>query len=174
MFLTGRRVAYLSLVAAFLMLAATLWMAALSPAPDNTLKGSFTLTTQNGEIFTDNDFKGKQTLLFFGFTHCPDICPTKLVEITPYLDKYQVVFVTIDPERDTPEQIKLYLSSFDKRIIGLTGTIDQISKIIKIYRVYAKKIPDNKGSYTMDHTSTLYYINANGEFISSFNPKKPM
>jgi protein SCO1 len=169
--LLTRRIAYASLVVAFLMLAGTLWMAALYPAPEAGLRGEFTLTTHEGKPFTQKDLVGREHLLFFGFTHCPDICPTTLTELTAQKVKPRILFVTIDPERDTSEQLKLYLSSFDPAIIGLTGTQLQIDHIVKIYHAYAKRIDDAKGGYTMDHSTTIYKLQKDGGFLSTFKLK---
>jgi protein SCO1 len=169
--LLGRKIAYASLVAAFLMLAGTLWMAALYPAPEAALRGDFTLTTHEGKVFTQKDLIGREHLLFFGFTHCPDICPTTLTELTALKVKQRILFVTIDPERDTQAQLKLYLSSFDPNIIGLTGTKEQIDRMVKIYHAYAKRIDDGKGGYTMDHSTAIYKLEKDGGFLSTFKLK---
>jgi protein SCO1/2 len=140
--------------------------------------GPFTLTTQDGKPLSDTDLRGSPFLVFFGFTHCPDVCPTKLFEISEALraagesDKaknLKALFVTVDPERDTPEVMKSYLSSFDPRIIGLTGDRAAIDATIKAYRAYAKKTPLKDGDYTMDHTALVYLMGKDGGFVGAFN-----
>jgi protein SCO1/2 len=140
--------------------------------------GPFTLTTQDGKPLSDTDLRGSPFLVFFGFTHCPDVCPTKLFEISEALraagesDKaknLKALFVTVDPERDTPEVMKSYLSSFDPRIIGLTGDRAAIDATIKAYRAYAKKTPLKDGDYTMDHTALVYLMGKDGSFVGAFN-----
>lgn len=146
-----------------------------------TIGGPFTLTNQNGKVVKDTDFKGKLMLVFFGFTYCPDVCPTDLMVMSKAMkelgdDAKQVapIFISIDPERDTPAQLKTYLSNFDSRITGLTGSQEQIDQVIGEYRVYANKVhsPDST-DYTMDHSAFLYLMGKDGVFITHFrhNPK---
>ena len=141
--------------------------------------GPFTLTDQNGRTVTDQDFKGRPFLVFFGFTHCPDVCPTTLFEVSeilrtlgPDADRVRAVFITVDPERDTPEVMKDYLSSFDSRLYGLTGDPAAVAAVAKAYRVYFKKVPLDQGGYTMDHTAIVYLMDKNGRFVSPFNLKR--
>ena len=141
--------------------------------------GPFTLTDQNGRTVSDKDFSGKPFLVFFGFTHCPDVCPTTLFEISeilrtlgPDADRIHAVFITVDPERDTPAVIKDYLSSFDPHLSGLTGDPAAIAAVAKAYRVYFKKVPLDQGGYTMDHTAIVYLMDKNGRFVSPFNMKR--
>ncbi|RTE89833.1 MULTISPECIES: SCO family protein [Bradyrhizobium] len=141
--------------------------------------GPFQLTDQNGKAVTDKSLKGKPTLIFFGYTHCPDVCPTSLFEISEVLrvmgkdaDKVNAVFISVDPERDTPATIKEYLSSFDPHLEGLSGDPAEIAKVITSYRVYAKKIPTKDGDYTMDHTALIYLMDRDGRFVSPFNLKR--
>ncbi|MGY3031882.1 protein SCO1/2 [Bradyrhizobium sp. USDA 4354] len=141
--------------------------------------GPFQLTDQNGKTVTDKSLKGKPTLIFFGYTHCPDVCPTSLFEISEVLramgkdaDKVNAVFISVDPERDTPATIKDYLSSFDPRLQGLSGDPAETAKVITSYRVYAKKVPTKDGDYTMDHTALIYLMDRDGRFVSPFNLKR--
>ena len=141
--------------------------------------GPFQLTDQNGKAFTDKDLKGKPTLIFFGYTHCPDVCPTSLFEISEVLramgkdaDKVNAVFISVDPERDTPATMKDYLSSFDPHLEGLSGDPAETAKVITSYRVYAKKVPTKDGDYTMDHTALIYLMDRDGRFVSPFNLKR--
>ena len=145
----------------------------------SSVGGPFELIDQNGKVVTDKDFHGKPLLVFFGFTHCPDICPTTLFEVSEVFnalgadaDKVAAIFVTVDPERDTPEKLKLYLSSFHPRISALSGSEAQVEAIKKVYYVYAKRIPLDGGGYTMDHTSIVYLMDKEGRFIAPFNLKR--
>ncbi|MET4290901.1 protein SCO1/2 [Bradyrhizobium sp. LB8.2] len=141
--------------------------------------GPFQLTDQNGKAFTDKNLKGKPTLIFFGYTHCPDVCPTSLFEISEVLralgkdaDKFNAVFISVDPERDTTAAMKDYLSSFDPHLEGLSGDPAETAKVITSYRVYAKKVPTKDGDYTMDHTALIYLMDRDGRFVSPFNLKR--
>lgn len=141
--------------------------------------GPFQLTDQTGKAVTDKDLKGKPTLIFFGYTHCPDVCPTSLFEISEVLramgkdaDKVNAVFISVDPERDTPATMKDYLSSFDPHLEGLSGDPAETAKVITSYRVYAKKVPTKDGDYTMDHTALIYLMDREGRFVSPFNLKR--
>jgi cytochrome oxidase Cu insertion factor (SCO1/SenC/PrrC family) len=140
--------------------------------------GPFSLTDHNGRRVTDQDYRGRPMLVFFGFTFCPDICPAGLQVISAALDQIgpkgtslTPLFITIDPERDTPEQLKSYLASFHPRLIGLSGTAAEISDVAKKYRVYFKKVKDEKSSadYTMDHSTFVYLMDRNGQFVAHFS-----
>lgn len=139
--------------------------------------GPFTLTDHTGKTVTDRDFRGKHMLVFFGFTFCPDVCPTALQVVAAALDKLgpkadRIVplFITIDPERDTPQQMAQYVRSFSPRLIGLTGTQAEIDTVLKEYRVYAQKVPDPKSSagYTMDHSAIIYVMGVDGAYRTHF------
>ena len=137
--------------------------------------GPFQLVDQNGKTFTDADLKGKWSLVYFGYTHCPDACPTALNDISialsqlgPKRDAVRPVFITVDPERDTPESLKAYITSFDAPILALTGTPDQVAKAAKDYRVYYAKHPEAGGDYSMDHSSVIYVMDPEGRFTASF------
>ncbi len=141
--------------------------------------GPFHLTSMDGRQVTDADFKGHPFLVFFGYTHCPDICPTELFQISQVLEargndqQIKVLFITVDPERDTPAVMKKYLSSFDPRIIGLSGTREETNAVEKEYRVYARKAPTQDGNYAMDHTAVIYLMDKRGRFASAFNVDRP-
>ena len=142
--------------------------------------GPFKLIDQDGKPFTDADLKGKPTLVFFGYTHCPDVCPTALLEMSQVLralgkdaDRATGLFITVDPERDTPEIIKDYLAYFDPHLRGATGTQEQITAVEKEYRVYAKKHPMENGDYSMDHSAVVYLMDKTGRFVAPFNLKRP-
>jgi protein SCO1/2 len=152
-----------------------------TPAPIamSTVGGPFKLVDQNAKPITDEDFKGQPFLVFFGFTHCPDVCPTTLFEVSeifralgPEAKNVRAMFVTVDPERDTPAVLKDYLASFDPRIIGVTGDEAAIAAAEKSYRVYAKKVPTDGGGYTMDHTAIVYLMSKDGRFVAPFNMKR--
>ncbi|MBA2398748.1 MAG: SCO family protein [Bradyrhizobium sp.] len=141
--------------------------------------GPFQLTDQAGQTVTEKDLKGKPTLIFFGFTHCPDVCPTSLFEISEVLkamgkdaDRVNALFVSVDPERDTAAAMKDYLSSFDPHLKGLTGNPESVAKVLSAYRVYSKKVPLKDGDYTMDHTALIYLMDRDGQFVSPFNLKR--
>jgi protein SCO1/2 len=143
--------------------------------------GPFHLEDQNGKAVSDADMKGKPFLVFFGFTHCPDICPTTLFDMSqlmqalgPDADRTGALFITVDPERDTPAVMKDYLSNFDPHLRGLTGDQASISAATRAYRVYAKKVPLENGDYTMDHTAVVYLMDKDGRFVAPFDmSRKP-
>jgi protein SCO1 len=141
--------------------------------------GPFRLTDQDGRTVTDEDFKGKPFLVFFGFTHCPEICPTTLFDISeilralgPDADRTRAVFITVDPEQDTPKALKDYLSSFDPHMSGLTGSADAIAAVAKAYRASYRKVPLEQGGYTMDHTAIIYLMDKQGRFVAPFSLKR--
>jgi len=141
--------------------------------------GPFRLVDGNGQVVTDQDMKGKPFLVFFGFTHCPEVCPTALFEVSevfrqlgPDADRAAALFITVDPERDTPAVMKDYLANFDPRLRGLTGDPKAIQAVLKEYRVYAKKVPLKDGDYTMDHTALVYLMDKQGRFVAPFNIKR--
>jgi protein SCO1/2 len=141
--------------------------------------GPFHLVDQNDKAVTEKDMKGHPFLVFFGFTHCPDVCPTSLFEISevlrklgPDADRAGALFITVDPERDTPAAMKDYLSNFDPHLRGLTGDPADVQAAIKAYRVYAKKVPLEGGDYTMDHTAIVYLMDKDGRFVAPFSLKR--
>jgi protein SCO1/2 len=141
-----------------------------------SIGGPFTLTDQTGATVTETALQGHPTALFFGYTFCPDVCPTTLFEMTNWLgklgsdgDKLKVYFVTVDPERDTQEALASYLSAFDPRITGLTGSREAVDKIIKEYRIYARKVPLDSGGYIMDHTASIYLLDSDAVFTGTID-----
>jgi protein SCO1/2 len=141
--------------------------------------GPFELTRHDGKRVSEKDFEGKYTLIFFGYTFCPDVCPAGLQVMTAALDKLggeadqiQPVFITIDPQRDTPEVLASYIEHFHPRLIGLTGSADDIAKAAKAYRVYYAKAKgeadDDPQDYLMDHSSILYLMGPDGTFVKHF------
>ena len=138
--------------------------------------GPFQLQDQNGKPVTDRDLKGRPFLVFFGYTHCPDVCPTTLFELSqllhalgPDADRAGALFITVDPDRDTPAVLKDYMSNFDPHLRGLTGDQASINAAIKEYRVYAKKVPLENGDYSMDHTAVVYLMDKDGRFVAPFS-----
>jgi len=159
----------------------TLWMLGglQKVAAPAAIGGPFQLVDHNGKTVTDQSLKGKPTLIFFGFTHCPDVCPTALFEMSELLramgkdgDRVNAYFVSVDPERDSVAKMKDYLSSFDPRLKGLTGDPAAVEKVVTGYRVYAKKVPLKDGDYTMDHTALVYLMDREGRFVRPFDIKR--
>nr|CAD6629968.1 SCO family protein [Rhizobium sp. Khangiran2] len=140
----------------------------------------FELTSHRGEIVDNAFLRGKPYLAFFGFTHCPDVCPTTLFELTdlmkelgPTADDFNVIFITVDPERDDLELLKAYMSSFDQRIMALRGTEEQTQTAVKAFAAYARKVPTEGGNYTMDHTAGVYLMDADGGFRGTLDMHEP-
>lgn len=130
----------------------------------------FSLPDHNGQMRSLTDFRGKAVVVFFGFTHCPDVCPTTMAEMAavmqqlgPQADRVQVLFVTVDPERDTPQILSQYVPAFDSRFLGLTGTVEQTEKVVKEFKAFYQKVPGKEpGSYTVDHTAGSYVFDPEG------------
>ena len=155
---------------------------AVTTANSIELGGAFTLVAHTGETVSDTDFHGKYLLVFFGYTFCPDICPTSLQEMALTLDALggeaamiQPLFITIDPQRDTPEVLAEYVAAFDPRIIGLTGTPEQIAAAAKAYRAYyARSDPASDGdTYLMDHSAFIYLMGPDGRFLKAMSHREP-
>lgn len=140
--------------------------------------GPFSLIDHNAKPVTDKDYRGKYMLIFFGYTFCPDVCPTALSnvasaldELGPLAEKFQPIFISVDPDRDTPKILKDYVSAFHPQAIGLTGTADNIAAAAKAYRVYYAKVREegtDKDDYLMDHSAIVYLMNTEGKFIGHF------
>lgn len=148
-------------------------------ATTSAVGGPFQLVDQNGASISDRDLKGKPFLVFFGFTNCPDVCPTTLFEVSeilralgPDAERTRALFVTVDPERDTPAKLKDYLGSFDPHLVGVTGDSEAVARMLKAYRVYSKKVPTENGGYTMDHTALVYLMDKEGRFVAPFQVKR--
>lgn len=142
--------------------------------PLAAIGGPFELVNGKGETVTDKTFAGKPTAMFFGFTYCPDVCPTTLSELQgwmealgPDAERLNYAFVTVDPERDTPDVLQDYVGAFDERITPLTGSREQIDAMMKTYRVYAKRVPLDDGDYTMDHSAAVYLMNEDNKFVGT-------
>ena len=137
--------------------------------------GAFTLESSSGQTVTNRDFRGKYMLVYFGYTYCPDVCPTTLNavaealdELGPRAEKLVPIFITVDPQRDTPAAMKRYTAAFSPALVGLTGTPDEIVRVAKEYRVYYAKHITGPGpnDYSMDHSSIIYLMGPDGEFIA--------
>jgi protein SCO1/2 len=165
-----------------LFMGAIFLVTGLSPSPSAggaAIGGPFHLVDENGRPFSNKDMDGKPYLVFFGYTHCPDICPTTLFEMTqlfrklgPDANRVGALFITVDPARDTQAILKEYMASFDPHLLALTGDPKAIDQAIKDYRVYAKKIPEKDGDYSMDHTAIVYLMDKKGNFIAPFNMQR--
>jgi protein SCO1/2 len=151
------------------------------PAPQVTGKvligGPFSLIDQTGKRVTEQDFRGRKMLVFFGFTNCPDVCPGGLQVISAALDRLGSkadgvvpLFITVDPERDTPDVMAGYAKSFHRRLVALTGSVDEVKAAASAYRVYYKKVEgkDWPNGYTVDHSSIIYLMNESGDYIGHF------
>ena len=143
----------------------------------SAIGGPFHLVDQNGKPFGDAELKGKWHLVFFGYTHCPDACPTALNDMALAVDRLGkerdavgIVFITVDPERDTQEELKSYVASFDAPIVALTGTADEVAQAAKAYRVYYAKHPRTDGGYDMDHSAVIYVMDPAGRFAATLTP----
>lgn len=136
--------------------------------------GDFRLASSSGGTVDSRDLRGKPYAIFFGFTHCPEVCPTTLYEMSAVLTRlgdkaagFRVFFVTVDPERDTAEKMRDYIANFDPRVEALIPTPDELQKIARSFRVYFAKVPTSDGSYTMDHTATVYLMDADGRLAGT-------
>jgi protein SCO1/2 len=169
--------ATMGLLMAVLLLGAGgfLWLNGTGPNSPIGIGGPFTLEDGNGKPITDKDFRGKYMLVYFGYTFCPDVCPTTLNAVADAMDKLgpvasrvQPLFITIDPARDTPAVVKQYAAAFGPKIVGLTGTAAEIAKVAKEYRVYYAEHRTGSGpnDYSMDHSSVLYLMDPNGGFLA--------
>jgi protein SCO1/2 len=166
------------LAAALLIVATTVvvvLLPQLSSQSTSAVGGPFALTSAEGQTVTQQDLLGHPSLVFFGYTHCPDVCPATLAQMSSLLKelgpetKAKAYFVTVDPQRDTPVVLKDYMTSFDPRIVALTGTPEAVKSMERAYKVYAKAIPDKDGTYTMDHTAITYLMDKDGRFVSAID-----
>jgi protein SCO1/2 len=145
-----------------------------------TFGGPFSLVDHTGRNVTDRDYHGYFTLVFFGFTMCPDVCPTTLQNVASVLQllgdegaKIRPLFVTVDPERDTPATLAGYVALFDPRIVGLTGTPEQIAHIARAYRIHYRKANDGSADYLMEHTAVLFLMAPDGRYLAHIPPDMP-
>jgi len=141
--------------------------------------GPFSLTDHRGRTVTERDFRGRPMAVFFGFTYCPDVCPTTLNEMTGFIEalgtdaeRIQWLFVSVDSERDTPQAMAGYLEAFDRRITGLSGTEAQVAEVARAFRVYYQRVPLEGGGYTMDHSASIFLLDAQGRFAGTVDNKE--
>jgi protein SCO1/2 len=139
--------------------------------------GPFSLIDQDGVRRTEKDFLGRHMLVFFGFTYCPDVCPTTLAvlsaalnEIGPASESIVPVLITVDPARDTPETLRPYLLSFGSNFVGLTGTAEEIAAVANAYHVYYEIVENEGGDYTLDHSAAIYLMGPDGKFVTNYTP----
>jgi protein SCO1/2 len=144
-----------------------------------TIGGPFTLTGADGKPFASAKLNGRPAAIFFGFTHCPDVCPTtlaRLVKLRRQLgqgdEAVSIVFVSVDPERDTPAEVGNYLQLFDTPVVGLTGTPAQIEQVKKQFGVYSRKVEQPGGGYSVDHTASVILLDKNGQFVATLSPEE--
>lgn len=154
-------------------IATALWLVARDPGPPEIGEGDYALTATDGTTFTQASLEGHPSAVFFGFTHCPDVCPTTLGEIGTWVEELgpnirdlRFWFVTVDPERDSVDQLREYLS-WTPEVVGAAGLRDEVDKAIAAFRIYAKKVPLSDGSYTMDHTPFLLLFGRDGRFVET-------
>lgn len=161
-------------------IAVAAWFLAPSPTNDSRalVGGPFSLVNQDGERVTEQDFQGRYLLIYFGYTYCPDVCPVDLHAMSAALDmidahtlsRVQPVFVTIDPERDTVDVVRKYVSLFHPKLIGLTGTEEEIAAAAKAYRVFRRKIEsEEQGEYLMDHSAITFLMDPDGGYLAHFS-----
>lgn len=174
------------IVAIAAVITAALWLQQRSPKPTAAEKsyasafgGMFDMIDQNGKTVTDQTLRGKPYAIFFGFTRCPDVCPTTLSRMAALRkqlgadgDKFNIVFVSVDPQYDKPKDIGSYVTLFNTPIIGLTGTDAQIARIVRAFKVYYAKVPVEGGDYTVDHTASVFLMDRNGEFVATIDHKE--
>jgi len=147
--------------------------------PFNEIGGPFTLTGSDGKPFSSARLNGKPAAIFFGFTNCPDVCPTTLARLSKLRrqlgkgdDAFSIVFITVDPERDRPEDVGRYASLFGTPVIGLTGSPTEIERVKRQFGVYSAKAPQPGGGYSVDHTATVFLMNRNGQFAATLSPQE--
>jgi protein SCO1/2 len=190
----AKRITIAFLILAAMVLILVLYLPGMRPQQPSTgatgtvaIGGPFTLTDTKGKTVTDIDLKGRYSLIFFGFTHCPDICPLALQTMTqaleaagPAADKVVPVFITVDPERDTAEALASYMANFDPRFVALTGTQEQVNGAVQSYRGFAAKVPirdaegKDTGDYAMNHTGYIYLMDRNGRYAAHFQKDVPV
>lgn len=174
------------LVAIAAAAAALLWLQQRNTAPTTAEKnyatafgGAFDMVDQTRKTVTDQTLRGKPYAIFFGFTRCPDVCPTTLSRMAALRkqlgadgDKFNIVFVSVDPQYDKPEDIGSYVTLFNTPIIGLTGSDAQIARVVKAFRIYYAKVPVEGGDYTIDHTASVFLMDQDGQFVSTIDHKE--
>lgn len=144
-----------------------------------TFGGPFTLTGDDGEPFSSSQLAGTPYAIFFGFTHCPDVCPMTLARLVRLRQQigdderpFEILFVTVDPERDGPAEVGKYTEMFDSPVIGLTGSPEQIAQVQRQFGIYSKKVPNDGGGYSVDHTASVLLFDENGDFVATISPEE--
>lgn len=172
----GTAFAVLAAVSAVTLTVAVPQVVSAGRQPAMAIGGPFSMLDDRGNLVTEADLLGRPTVMFFGFTFCPEVCPTTLNELSvlaaklgPDADRLNFVFVSVDWERDGPEQLRDYLSAFDGRIRGLTGSREQVQAMADTYRVFYRRVPTEDGGYTMDHTALVYLMDAGGGFVGTLD-----
>ena len=147
--------------------------------PLDTIGGPFTLVGSDGQPFPSSKLAGKPAAIFFGFTHCPDVCPTTLARLSKLRtqlgkgdDGFSIVFISVDPERDKPEDVGRYTTLFDTPVIGLTGSQAQIDRVKSQFGVFSQKVPTEGSDYSVDHTATVFLLDRNGKFVATLSPEE--
>jgi protein SCO1 len=150
-----------------------------APTALGTIGGPFTLTGADGKPFASSKLNGRPAAIFFGFTHCPDVCPTTLARLTKLRrqlgqgdDALSIVFISVDPERDTPAEVANYMSLYETPIVGLTGTAAQIEQVKKQFGIYSRKVEQPGGGYSVDHTASVILLDKNGQFVATLSPEE--
>ena len=144
--------------------------------PMRAIGGPFTLTGSDGKAFSSAQLSGKPFAIFFGFTHCPDVCPNTLARLARLRravgrdDKFAILFVSVDPERDTPTAMGRYAAAFNTPLIALTGTETEIAAVKRAYGIYSAKVPQAGADYSIDHTATVFLMDAGGKFVATITP----
>mgnify|MGYP003576288410 CR=1 FL=1 len=149
------------------------------PMVMSSIGGPFTLTGSDGKPFSSSELNGKPYAIFFGFTHCPDVCPTTLARLVKLRNQLEagdrpleILFVTVDPERDGPAEVGKYAELFDSPVIGLTGSPAQIEQVKKQFGIFSRKVPVASGSYSVDHTATVLLFDQDGRFTGTIAPEE--
>jgi protein SCO1/2 len=150
-------------------------LADLAAPATTTIGGPFALVDQNGTMRHPEDFRGRLMLIYFGYTYCPDVCPTELQTMSEAIDRLgskgdavQPIFITVDPARDTPEQLKSYAENFHPRLLALTGSAEQIAQVARTYKVFYQPVKQADGDYLMDHSSIVYLMDREGHYLAHF------
>lgn len=180
---TVRFILWLLVAAAAIGLALLLLRRPEPPAPAQeyaaAIGGPFAMSAPDGKTVTDKDLRGRPYVLFFGFTRCPDVCPTTLARLAKLRrdlgkdgDKFRIVFVSVDPDADKPADVGRYIALFGTPIVGLTGTPEQVAAIAKAYRIYYAKVPQEGGNYTVDHSATVFLMDQDGRLQSTLDMKE--
>jgi len=171
-------ISVLALIAVAALAGRHYWTMVQGDRQEAAIGGPFTLINSEGETVTDADFRGKIMLVYFGYTYCPDVCPTSLTAVAEALDmlgedakEFAPIFITVDPERDTPEAMGDYAAAFHPQLVGLTGTVEQVAAAAKAYRVYFAKVQeegDDPEDYLMDHSAYIYVMDRDGKYVAHF------